>query len=51
MESEGRARVKDVRTHWAEWRAGWEEKLNRGEVHMLRTHLANCKSRFSTAPR
>ena len=29
--------LKDVRTHWAEWRAGWEEKLNRGEVYMLRT--------------
>ena len=29
--------LKDVRTHWAEWRAGWEEKLNRSEVYMLRT--------------
>ena len=29
--------MRDIRKHWAEWRAGWEEKLNRGEVYMLRT--------------
>lgn len=29
--------LKDVRRHWADWRAGWEEKLNRSEVYMLRT--------------
>jgi 2-polyprenyl-3-methyl-5-hydroxy-6-metoxy-1,4-benzoquinol methylase len=29
--------LKDVRRHWAEWRAGWEERWNRSEVHMLRT--------------
>ena len=29
--------LKDVRDHWAQWRAGWEEKSNRNEVYMLRT--------------
>ena len=29
--------LKDVRVHWAQWRQGWEEKLNRSEVYMLRT--------------
>jgi 2-polyprenyl-3-methyl-5-hydroxy-6-metoxy-1,4-benzoquinol methylase len=29
--------LKDVRAHWAQWRVGWEEKLNRNEVYMLRT--------------
>jgi 2-polyprenyl-3-methyl-5-hydroxy-6-metoxy-1,4-benzoquinol methylase len=29
--------LKDVRQHWAQWRAGWEERWNRSEVHMLRT--------------
>ena len=29
--------LKDVRAHWAQWRQGWEEKLNRSEVYMLRT--------------
>lgn len=29
--------LRDVRAHWAQWREGWEEKLNRGEVYMLRT--------------
>lgn len=29
--------LKDVRTHWAEWRQGWEEKLNRSEVYLLRS--------------
>ncbi len=29
--------LKDVREHWAQWRAGWEEKQNRSEVYMLRT--------------
>jgi 2-polyprenyl-3-methyl-5-hydroxy-6-metoxy-1,4-benzoquinol methylase len=27
----------DIRSHWAQWRQGWEEKLNRSEVYMLRT--------------
>ncbi|MBS1873045.1 MAG: methyltransferase domain-containing protein [Acidobacteria bacterium] len=31
------AELKDVRAHWAQWRVGWEEKLNRAEVYMLRT--------------
>jgi O-antigen chain-terminating methyltransferase len=29
--------LKDVREHWAQWRAGWEEKSNRNEVYILRT--------------
>lgn len=29
--------LKDIRDHWAQWRAGWEEKSNRNEVYMLRT--------------
>jgi O-antigen chain-terminating methyltransferase len=29
--------LKDIRNHWAQWRQGWEEKLNRSEVYMLRT--------------
>ncbi len=32
-----RQELQDVRAHWAQWRAGWEEKLNRSEVYMLRT--------------
>lgn len=31
------AELKDIRRHWVEWRQGWEEKLNRSEVYMLRT--------------
>ncbi len=31
------AELKDIRAHWQQWRQGWEEKLNRSEVHMLRT--------------
>jgi 2-polyprenyl-3-methyl-5-hydroxy-6-metoxy-1,4-benzoquinol methylase len=29
--------LKDIREHWVQWRTGWEEKLNRSEVYMLRT--------------
>ena len=29
--------LKDVRTHWAEWRTGFEERRNASEIHMLRT--------------
>lgn len=29
--------LKDIRTHWVQWRQGWEEKLNRDQIHMLRT--------------
>jgi O-antigen chain-terminating methyltransferase len=28
--------LKDIRRHWAEWRAGWEVKLRETEVHYLR---------------
>jgi 2-polyprenyl-3-methyl-5-hydroxy-6-metoxy-1,4-benzoquinol methylase len=27
----------DVRTHWAEWRAGFEDRRNASEIHLLRT--------------
>ncbi len=29
--------LKDIRQHWAQWRAGQEEKTNRNEIYMLRT--------------
>lgn len=29
--------LKDVRKHWPEWRAGFEERHSRSEIHMLRT--------------
>jgi O-antigen chain-terminating methyltransferase len=29
--------LKDIRKHWPEWRAGFEERHARSEVHMLRT--------------
>ncbi|HEV1288107.1 MAG TPA: hypothetical protein VNU44_22465, partial [Bryobacteraceae bacterium] len=29
--------LKDIRKHWPEWRAGFEERHSRSEVHMLRT--------------
>ena len=29
--------LKDIRTHWPEWRAGFEERHSRSEIHMLRT--------------
>ncbi len=35
--TEGLQEVKDLRAHWAQWRIGWEEKLNRSEIYMLRT--------------
>jgi 2-polyprenyl-3-methyl-5-hydroxy-6-metoxy-1,4-benzoquinol methylase len=28
--------LKDIRRHWAEWRAGWEVKLRETEAHYLR---------------
>ena len=37
--------LKDVRAHWAQWRQGWEEKLNRSEVYMLRT-IAELNASF-----
>lgn len=29
--------LKDIRKHWPEWRAGFEERHSRSEIHMLRT--------------
>jgi 2-polyprenyl-3-methyl-5-hydroxy-6-metoxy-1,4-benzoquinol methylase len=29
--------MRDLRTHWAEWRAGFEERRSAAEIHMLRT--------------
>ena len=29
--------LSDVRKHWSEWRTGFEENRNKGEIHMLRT--------------
>ena len=37
--------LKDVRTHWAQWRAGWEEKLAVNEVQFLRS-VADLQGAF-----
>ena len=29
--------LKDIRLHWVEWRAGWEQKLARTEIQFLRS--------------
>ena len=29
--------LKDIRSHWAEWHAGWEQKLARTEIQFLRS--------------
>jgi O-antigen chain-terminating methyltransferase len=29
--------LKDIRDHWIEWRAEWERKLERSEIHALRS--------------
>jgi len=29
--------LKDIRTHWVEWRAGWEQKLAATEIQFLRS--------------
>ncbi|HVO99039.1 MAG TPA: methyltransferase domain-containing protein [Bryobacteraceae bacterium] len=29
--------LKDIRIHWAEWRAGFEERRAQNEIHLLRT--------------
>jgi SAM-dependent methyltransferase len=29
--------LKDIRTHWAEWRVGFEDRRTAGEIHVLRT--------------
>ncbi len=28
--------VRDTRSHWNEWRLGWEQKLSENEIHFLR---------------
>lgn len=34
----GEAReLKDIRSHWSEWRAGWEQKLSNTEIQFLRS--------------
>jgi len=37
--------LNDIRTHWSEWRAGWEDKLNQNEVQFLRS-VAELRSAF-----
>ncbi len=37
--------LKDIRDHWAEWRAGWESKLQQNEVRFLRS-VAELESSF-----
>jgi O-antigen chain-terminating methyltransferase len=29
--------LKDIRDHWVEWRAGWEQKLTQTEIQLLRS--------------
>ena len=29
--------LKDIRTHWAQWRVGFEDRRNASEIHVLRT--------------
>jgi 2-polyprenyl-3-methyl-5-hydroxy-6-metoxy-1,4-benzoquinol methylase len=29
--------LKDIRTYWADWRVGWEQKLANSEIHLLRS--------------
>jgi O-antigen chain-terminating methyltransferase len=48
-ETQGRLdalRLEDMRTHWAEWRQGWEEKLARNEIQFLRS-VADLQTAFS----
>lgn len=37
--------LKDVRTHWKEWRAGWENRLSTNEVQFLRS-VADLQAAF-----
>ncbi len=37
--------LNDIRTHWAEWRQGWEEKLAANEIQFLRS-AADLQSAF-----
>jgi 2-polyprenyl-3-methyl-5-hydroxy-6-metoxy-1,4-benzoquinol methylase len=41
----GAQELKDVRTHWAEWRAGWEQKLATNEIQFLRA-VADLQGAF-----
>ena len=36
LRSEARE-LKDIRSHWAEWRTGWEQKLSNTEIQFLRS--------------
>jgi O-antigen chain-terminating methyltransferase len=38
--------LEDMRTHWGEWRQGWEEKLARNEIQFLRS-VADLQAAFS----
>lgn len=38
--------LEDMRTHWAEWRQGWEDKLARNEIQFLRS-VADLQGAFS----
>lgn len=37
--------LKDIRTHWAQWRAGWENKLAADEIKFLRS-VAELQATF-----
>jgi O-antigen chain-terminating methyltransferase len=37
--------LKDIRKHWPEWRAGFEERHSRSEIHVLRT-ISELQSAF-----
>lgn len=37
--------LKDIRAHWVDWRAGWEQKLSNNEIHFLRS-LADLQASF-----
>lgn len=37
--------LKDIRSHWAEWRVGWEQKLANSEIHFLRS-VSELQSSF-----
>ena len=38
--------MKDIRTHWVEWRLGWEQKLAQNEIQFLRS-VADLQGAFS----
>lgn len=39
------AELKDIRTHWLEWRTGWEQKLTATEIQFLRS-VAELQASF-----